>query len=158
MLARGLAFAALAAATTSARNNGLGRTPSMALNMWNALQCDYNVTDLTQLADLMVSEGYLAAGYTHFNLDDCWQSGRTPGTNVIIPDPKKFPQGIEPFIAYVKAKGLKFGLYSDAGTATCAGRPGSYGHEVVDATTYAAWGVDYLKVHTDFSVEAPMDV
>jgi len=36
-------------------------------------------------------------------------------------------------------------LYSDAGTATCAGRPGSLNHEASDAQTYASWGVDYLK-------------
>jgi alpha-galactosidase len=46
---------------------------------------------------------------------------------------------------YVHSKGLKFGLYSDAGTKTCAGRPGSRGHEYQDARQYAAWGVDYLK-------------
>ena len=46
---------------------------------------------------------------------------------------------------YVHAKGLKFGLYSDAGTATCQKRPGSKGHEEIDAQTYAEWGVDYLK-------------
>jgi alpha-galactosidase len=46
---------------------------------------------------------------------------------------------------YVHSKGLKFGLYSDAGTKTCAGRPGSRGYEYQDARQYAAWGVDYLK-------------
>jgi alpha-galactosidase len=46
---------------------------------------------------------------------------------------------------YVHAKGLKFGLYSDAGTKTCQGRPGGRGYEFQDARQYAAWGVDYLK-------------
>ena len=46
---------------------------------------------------------------------------------------------------YVHSKGLKFGLYSDAGSQTCAGRPGSLSYEDIDAQTYAKWGVDYLK-------------
>jgi len=46
---------------------------------------------------------------------------------------------------YAHTNGLKFGLYSDAGTKTCAGRPGSLGHETNDARSYASWGVDYLK-------------
>jgi alpha-galactosidase len=46
---------------------------------------------------------------------------------------------------YVHSLGLKFGLYSDAGRKTCAGRPGSRGYEFQDARQYAAWGVDYLK-------------
>jgi alpha-galactosidase len=45
----------------------------------------------------------------------------------------------------VHGLGLKFGIYSDAGTKTCAGRPGSRGYEYQDARQYAAWGVDYLK-------------
>jgi alpha-galactosidase len=36
-------------------------------------------------------------------------------------------------------------LYTDRGNLTCQGRPGSLGHEQIDADTYASWGVDYLK-------------
>lgn len=46
---------------------------------------------------------------------------------------------------YVHSKGLKFGLYSDAGEKTCQGRPGGLGYESIDAKTYAKWEVDYLK-------------
>jgi alpha-galactosidase len=46
---------------------------------------------------------------------------------------------------YVHLRGLKFGLYTDAGRKTCQGRPGTYGHEQQDARTFAAWGVDYVK-------------
>ena len=41
--------------------------------------------------------------------------------------------------------GLKYGLYSDAGSATCAGYPGSRGHEDTDAQDFTSWGIDYLK-------------
>ena len=62
-----------------------------------------------------------------------------------MPDPKTFPSGIKALADYVHSRGLKFGIYSDAGVKTCAKRPGSLGHEYQDALQYAAWGVDYLK-------------
>ena len=46
---------------------------------------------------------------------------------------------------YIHSKGLKLGIYSDAGWQTCGGRPGSRGYEYQDAMTYAKWGIDYLK-------------
>ena len=46
---------------------------------------------------------------------------------------------------YIHSKGLKFGIYSDAGWKTCGGRPGSRGYEYQDAQKYAEWEVDYLK-------------
>uniref|UniRef100_A0A6B2L5P5 Alpha-galactosidase n=1 Tax=Arcella intermedia TaxID=1963864 RepID=A0A6B2L5P5_9EUKA len=76
-------------------------------------------------------------------MDDCWAASRD-SNGVIVPDPG-FPDGIKPLADYAHSLGLKFGLYSDAGTNTCAGRPGSLGHEKTDADTYASWGVDYLK-------------
>ena len=42
--------------------------------------------------------------------------------------------------------GLKFGLYEDYGTRTCAGYPGSEYHLQFDMQTFADWGVDYLKL------------
>ena len=53
--------------------------------------------------------------------------------------------GIKAIADYVHSKGLKFGIYSDAGRETCDGFSGSQGHEYQDAMTYARWGVDYLK-------------
>jgi alpha-galactosidase len=77
-------------------------------------------------------------------IDDCWQIDRDASGN-IIPDPKRFPSGMKALADYVHSKGLKFGLYSDAGTLTCQKRPGSRGYEFQDARQYAAWGADYLK-------------
>jgi len=77
------------------------------------------------------------------NIDDCWQVARFPN-KTIQPDPKNFPD-MKQLISHVHSKGLKFGLYSDAGTKTCQSRPGSLGYEDIDAQTYASWGVDYLK-------------
>ena len=84
------------------------------------------------------------AGYEFIVIDDCWQVGRDAAGNILA-DPKTYPSGIKALADYVHSKGLKFGIYTDAGTKTCAGRPGSMGHEYQDARQYANWGVDYLK-------------
>jgi alpha-galactosidase len=60
-------------------------------------------------------------------------------------DATRFPNGISGLATSIHGLGLKLGVYSDRGTKTCAGRPGSQGYETQDATAYAAWGVDYLK-------------
>jgi alpha-galactosidase len=120
---RTLSLAALAGLAAAA-DNGLARKPTLGINLWNSLFCNYNVTDLEEIAQLVVSEGYAAAGYKNFNLDDCWQVGRQPN-GTIIPDPKVWgPAGIQPFFDFVHGLGLRTGVYSDAGTNTCAGRPG----------------------------------
>src|SRR5258707_15293460 len=64
---------------------------------------------------------------------------------IIVADPQRFPAGIKALADYIHSKGLKFGLYTDAGTHTCAKRPGSLGHEYQDAQQYANWGVDFVK-------------
>jgi hypothetical protein len=92
----------------------------------------------------MVTSGLKDASYQYVVIDDCWQVKRDAAGNIVA-DPERFPSGIKSLADYVHSKGLKFGIYSDAGTKTCAGRPGSRGHEYQDALQYAAWGVDYLK-------------
>jgi alpha-galactosidase len=92
----------------------------------------------------MVSSGMKDAGYRYIVIDDCWQVDRDSQGN-IIPDARRFPSGMKALADYIHAKGLKFGLYSDAGTLTCQKRPGGRGYEFQDARQYAAWDVDYLK-------------
>ena len=85
--------------------------------------------------------------YTGVHVDDCWASKqRDPMTGRMVPDPARFPSGMAALGNYLVAKNLSFGLYTDQGTATCGGYPGSEGHEAVDAATFAEWGVQYLKV------------
>jgi alpha-galactosidase len=84
------------------------------------------------------------AGYAYVVIDDCWQTSRDAEGNIIA-DKEKFPSGIKALADYIHSKGLKFGIYTDVGTKTCAGRPGSAGHEYQDARQYAEWGVDYVK-------------
>lgn len=129
----------------AALNNGLSVTPPMGWNSWNIYGCNVDEDKIKQAADAAVSSGMKAAGYTYIVIDDCWQTSRA-ADGTIIADPVKFPSGMAALATYVHSKGLKFGLYTDAGYTTCAGRPGMYGHEAQDAATFAAWGVDYTKV------------
>jgi len=127
-----------------ALNNGLARTPQMGFNTWNHFGCGINEQLIRDTASTMVSTGLNKFGYEYVNLDDCWASYRDNATRV-IPDPKSWPNGMYNLGQYIHGLGLKFGIYSDSGSKTCAGRPGSLGFETIDALTYAAWGVDYLK-------------
>ncbi len=122
----------------------LAATPPMGWNSWNHFNCGIDEGKIRAQADAMVSSGMKAAGYQYIVIDDCWQVSRD-AQGVIVADPVKFPSGIKALADYIHSKGLKFGIYSDAGLKTCGGRPGSMGHEFQDAATYAQWGVDYLK-------------
>jgi len=122
----------------------LDLTPQMGWNSWNEFQCDVNEKIVRAMADAMATNGMKDAGYQYINIDDCWQ-GERDAQGFIHPDAEKFPSGIKSVADYVHAKGLKFGIYSDAGAKTCGGRPASRGHEYQDALTYGQWGVDYLK-------------
>ncbi len=117
----------------------------MGWNSWNKFACKgLNEKVVRETADAMASNGMKDAGYQFVILDDCWQTGRDANGNIVA-DAERFPSGIKALADYIHSKGLKFGIYTDAGTMTCAKRPGSIGHEYQDAKQYANWGVDYLK-------------
>ena len=145
----GLLATALSVVATSvpaqAVDNGLALTPPMGFNDWNAFGCSVDEQLIEQTADFFVSSGLKDAGYKYVNIDDCWMTHSRDAQGRLVPDPVKFPDGIKGTADYVHSKGLKLGIYEDAGTATCAGYPGSLGHETIDAQTFADWGVDYLK-------------
>ena len=123
---------------------GLALTPPMGWNSWNKFGCDVSEKLIKEMADAMVSSGMKDAGYEYVVIDDCWQIDRDENGN-IVPDPDRFPNGMKHVVDYVHSLGLKFGIYSDAGTMTCQRRPGGRGFEFQDARTYAEWGVDYVK-------------
>ncbi len=126
-------------------SSSLAKTPPMGWNSWNKFGCNVSDKLIREMADAMVSSGMQAAGYQYVNIDDCWQVSRdVQGT--IVADPVRFPSGIKALADYVHSKGLKLGIYTDAGTGTCEKRPGSLNHEVQDARTYASWGIDYVKI------------
>ena len=123
---------------------GLAMTPPMGWNTWNKFACNISEQTIRSAADAMVSSGMKDAGYQYLVIDDCWHGVRDVHGD-IQPDLQRFPSGIKALADYVHSKGLKFGIYSDAGDKTCAGRPASRGFEYQDARQYAAWGADYLK-------------
>ena len=122
----------------------LAQTPPMGWNSWNKFGCNVSEKLICEMADAMVNYGMLEAGYNYLVIDDCWQVSRDSLGNIVV-DPEHFPNGMKAVADYVHKKGLKFGIYSCAGSATCQGRPGSRGYQFQDARTYAKWGVDYLK-------------
>jgi len=145
LIALGIACGNGTTAAQSASGRSLAPTPPMGWNSWNKFACNVSEELIRETADAMVSSGMQAAGYQFVNIDDCWQVSRD-AQGTIVADPTRFPSGIKALADYVHGKGLKLGVYTDAGTLTCQKRPGSLGHELQDAKTYAAWGVDYVKV------------
>ena len=137
--------ASAAEAATPSSYNGLASTPPMGFNDWNAYGCGVSAGLIESAAKYMHTSGMQAAGYQYVNIDDCWLEPQRGADGHLVADPAKFPQGIPAVAQYVHSLGLKLGIYEDAGTSTCAGYPGSYGHEAADAATFASWGVDYLK-------------
>jgi len=137
--------------------NKLAQLPPMGWMSWEIFRCQVDCAKYgsscvdhklyEQIADRMAADGYLEAGYNHVSIDDCWENlGGRDGSGKLIPDPDRFPAGMKAVGDYLHSKGVLFGTYSDEGTKTCGGYPGSKGHEAADAQTFAAWGVDYLKL------------
>jgi alpha-galactosidase len=124
------------------RSQVLAQTPPMGWNSWNHFARKVDDATIRATADAMVSSGMRDAGYVYVNIDDTWEGQRD--AQGIIRSNEKFPD-MKALADYVHSKGLKLGIYSSPGAKTCAGYEGSLGHEVQDAQTYAAWGIDYLK-------------
>ncbi len=120
-------------------------TPALGWNTWNTFTSNINEALVIESAKAMVETGLKDAGYEYIVVDDCWSLKERDENGRLVADPEKFPNGIKYVADKVHELGLKFGIYSCAGTVTCANYPGSYEHEFIDAKTFAEWGVDYLK-------------
>ncbi len=125
-----------------AQKNELAALPPMGWNSWNHFHEKVDDTSVRAQAEAMVSSGMRDAGYTYINIDDTWEGERDAKGN--IQTNSKFPD-MKALADFVHSKGLKLGIYSSPGAKTCAKFEGSLGHELQDAQTYAAWGIDYLK-------------
>ncbi|XP_003228708.3 alpha-N-acetylgalactosaminidase isoform X1 [Anolis carolinensis] len=145
--------------------NGLLRTPPMGWVPWERFRCNTNCAHdpdnciseglIKAMADRLVEDGWKELGYEYVNLDDCWAAKKRDPQGKLQPDPERFPSGIKSLADYVHSKGLKFGIYSDLGNATCAGYPGTTLETIeTDAQTFASWGVDMLKLDGCFSDSA----
>ena len=134
----------LSTAAFAQKAEELGATPQMGWSTWNKFGCNIEEGILRETADKMVELGLVDAGYVYLNIDDCWH-GQRDSLGFIHEDLGKFPSGMKAMADYVHERGMKLGIYSDAGSKTCACFAGSQGHEYQDAFVYAQWGIDYLK-------------
>jgi alpha-galactosidase len=136
--------------------DALALTPPLGWNSWNVWGGNVTADHVRAAADGMVASGLAAQGYTYINIDDAWEAGWRTGENRQNEPAKgrdangemltneKFPD-MKGLVDYIHSKGLKAGIYTGPGTATCQGLAASFGHEEQDARTFAKWGFDYLK-------------
>ncbi|TDL18476.1 glycoside hydrolase [Rickenella mellea] len=139
-----------AAPPTATPTQAVGKLPALGWNNYNAFGCNVGQTTILAQANQFISLGLKTAGYQYVNIDDCWALRSRDSSGRMVPDSSKWPNGISGLATQIHNLGLKLGIYSDAGTETCSGYPGSLGHEAIDAATFAGWGVDYLKYDNCF--------
>jgi hypothetical protein len=120
--------------------DGLALTPPMGFNNWNTTHCraEFNEAMVKGIADKFVSAGLKDAGYRYVNIDDCWALPQRNSEGNLVPDPKRFPNGVKAVADYVHGKGLKFGIYTSAGTMFRLSRVG-------DGRTLTLQGVTFTK-------------
>lgn len=127
--------------------NDLARTPYLGWNTYYGLGSDFTAATIKSEADAMVSRGLKDAGYQYIWIDGGWWSGTRDVSGDITVDPKQWPEGMKSVADYIHSKGLKAGIYTDAGSDGCGGaNQGSYGRYQHDANQLAGWGYDAVKV------------
>jgi alpha-galactosidase len=123
--------------------NLLALTPPMGWNSWNCWGLSVSDERLKASAKAMMDKGLIDHGWAFMNIDDGWEAQQRNAAGEIVAN-KKFPD-MKKLGDWLHSNGLKFGIYSSPGPQTCGDYLGSYQHEMQDATTYANWGIDYLK-------------
>ncbi len=148
------ALVALSASLVVAEN-----PPLMGWSSWNTYGFQINDSVIQAQADAMVELGFKDCGYNHINIDDGFFGGRDAEGNLLI-HPERFPNGLRGLVDYIHGKGLKAGIYSDAGRNTCAsywGKPkdsigigvGLYGHDAADFNLFfnpEKLNFDFIKI------------
>ncbi|KAL0069174.1 hypothetical protein AAF712_003862 [Marasmius tenuissimus] len=138
-------------------NNGLGKTPSMGWNPYNAFSCNSNEGQIRANAKKLNDLGLSNAGYNFVGVDCGWQGKQRDSSGGFTWDTTRFPSGIPALGTYIHGLGLKFSIYSDAGYFSCDDQGGnakwlgSRDFEEQDAKTFAQWGADYLKYDNCFA-------
>ena len=142
-----LGFSTVGVRPADGRTSGrLASTPPMGWNSYYQYGCRIDERIVHRIADAMVSSGMRARGYRYVTVDDCWMAFERDAQGNLQADRIRFPSGIKALARYVHARGLRLGIYLDAGSQTCAQRAGSAGHHGQDARTVARWAVDLVKV------------
>lgn len=129
--------------------------PVMGWSSWNTYRVHISEELIKKQADAMVHKGLKEAGYRYVNIDDGFFGGRDKDGRLYT-HPERFPNGLKCVADYIHSKGLKAGIYSDAGGNTCGSLwdkdpngvgVGLYGHEKQDADLYFNdWGFDFIKI------------
>lgn len=139
-----------------AQNEGLKEGPTMGWSSWNTFALNISESIIKTQANVMVSKGLRDVGYDHINIDDGYFGGRDKTTGQLLIHPTRFPNGLKPVVDHIHAKGLKAGIYSDAGYNTCGSYHGGdktgigvglYKHDQQDADLFFKdLGFDFIKV------------
>ena len=125
-----------------------GRVPLMGYNIWQHAGAGWTADWLTNQVNIMLTNGFLAAGYRYIITDDGSFVRRDPAGNLVC-DPAKYPQGIAATAAWLHRLGFRFGIYTEPDFSTCAGYAGSdFDHIEQDCAFFKSFGLDYLKLDT----------
>jgi hypothetical protein len=141
---------------SQAAPNNVVTTPPMGWASWNTFAAKINYGVIKGQVDAIVSSGLKDAGYQYVNIDEGWWQGtRDAGGNITV-DTAEWPGGMQAIADYIHSRGLKAGIYTDAGRDGCGyyyptGRPaapgsGSEGHYDQDFLQFSRWGFDFVKV------------
>ncbi|HEY0499249.1 MAG TPA: glycoside hydrolase family 27 protein, partial [Kutzneria sp.] len=130
--------------------------PPMGWASWNTFAAQINYNVIKGQTDALVSSGMATAGYQYVNIDEGWWQGTRDSSGNITVSSSDWPGGMKAIADYIHSKGLKAGIYTDAGRDGCGyyyptGRPaapgsGSEGHYDQDFLQFSQWGFDYVKV------------
>lgn len=130
--------------------------PTMGWSSWNTYGVNISDALIRRQADAMVSKGLKDVGFNHINIDDGFFGGRNETTGELLIHPTRFPNGLKPVVDYIHSKGLKAGIYSDAGANTCGNmyngdklsvNVGFYKYDQHDADFYfKECGFDFIKI------------
>jgi alpha-galactosidase len=136
----------------------LTATPYMGWDTYFAFGPRYSESTVLAQASALLSDGLAHLGYRYVWLDVGWWHGQRDSHGQILVDRTQWPHGMAWLARTLHSAGLRLGLYTDAGMEGCGGeREGSYGHYRQDADTFAAWGIDAVKVDFCGGVQMGLD-
>lgn len=131
------------------------KAPIMGWSSWNNFRVAIDEKIIKAQADFMISTGLKAAGYNFVNIDDGFFGGRNEKGELLVHS-GRFPNGMKTVADYIHSKGLKAGIYAEAGINTCASiwdkdtvgvGSGLYGHDERDLNLMLnTWGYDFIKI------------
>ncbi len=130
-----------------ADSDGLALTPPMGWYPWNIFgEAPQNEKLIKEIVDALVVSGLKNAGYSYVGPDEgiCFFRGPDGKLSTNL---ERYPSGLRGLGDYIHKKGLRYALYTDAGTLTCSkAMPGTKGHEFEDMQAFADWRADYIKI------------